>query len=93
MLKSRAGNIVGTAAPLSLMPAEALQVEVVSVDEATHLANIGRTKLYQAMNPDPRYRAGLPFLPSIKIGKARRLRMQTLRAWLLNSRRCPPNRV
>jgi hypothetical protein len=82
LLKSKAGDILGTAAPLSLMPADALQVEAVSVDDATYVANIGRTKLYQAMHPDPKYRAGLPFLPSIRIGKARRIRVATLRTWL-----------
>lgn len=82
MLKTKAGKTLGTAPPLSLLPADAPPVEAVSVDDAARMAHLGRTTLYKAMHPDPKYRAGLPFLPSIKIGKARRLRVPTLRSWL-----------
>jgi hypothetical protein len=76
------GGTLGTAPPLSLLPAHALQVEAVSVDGAARVAGVGRTKLYQAMNLVPKYRAGLPFLRSLKIGTARRVRLSTWRAWL-----------
>jgi hypothetical protein len=53
-----------------------------SVDEAAHNSNLGRSILYRALNPDPDKRDGLPFLPSLKVGKRRLILRETRRAWL-----------
>lgn len=59
-----------------------IEVEAVSVDDAARVAGVGRTSLYKAMNPDPDRRERFPYLSSIKVGRARRIRLSTLRAWL-----------
>lgn len=76
MLKTNAGEIIGTAAPVALAP------EAVSVETAARLVELGRSTLYKALHPDPGYRDGLPHLASVKVGNARRIRVPTLRAWL-----------
>ena len=58
------------------------QIEAASVDAAGKAAGVSRAYLYQAMNPDPAKRGGVPFLPSLKVGKRRLIRMESLRAWL-----------
>ena len=45
-------------------------------------SEFGRTMLYRAMSDDPAYRGTLPYLPSLKVGRARRIRLETGRAWL-----------
>ena len=45
-------------------------------------AELGRTLIYRAMSNDPVYRGALPYLPSLKVGRARRIRLETGRAWL-----------
>lgn len=59
-----------------------IEVEAVSVDDAARVAGVGRTSLYKAMSSDPDRREGFPYLPSIKVGRARRIRLSTLRTWL-----------
>ncbi|MEM7778063.1 MAG: helix-turn-helix domain-containing protein [Pseudomonadota bacterium] len=47
--------------------------------EAARLANVGRTKIYEAI--------GSGELPSLKIGRRRLIRVEALREWLLNAER------
>ena len=47
----------------------------VAPSEAARLANVGRTKLYEAI--------GSGALPSFKIGKRRLIMVDSLREWLL----------
>jgi hypothetical protein len=53
-----------------------------SVDETAHKVGLGRSIIYRALNPDPAKRDGLPFLPSLKAGKRRLIRVAARRAWL-----------
>ena len=53
-----------------------------SVEEAAHASGVGRSIIYRAINPDPAKRGGLPFLPSVKVGKRRIILRPTRRAWL-----------
>lgn len=59
-----------------------LSPEAVGVAAAIKMAGASRSFLYVAMNPDPAKRGGIPFLPSVKIGKRRLIRTEALRAWL-----------
>jgi hypothetical protein len=81
MLKTSAGEIVCN---VPRIPVRGSQIELdgLTVDDAARIAGLSRTFLYQSMNLDASYREGLPFLPSIKVGKARRIRLGTLRQWL-----------
>lgn len=56
--------------------------EAVGVDAAKSMSGSSRSTLYLAMHPDPARRNGLPFLPSVKVGKRRLIRTEALRAWL-----------
>ena len=56
--------------------------EAVAVDEFARRAGVGRSLLYRAMSSDPEYRGNLPYLASLKLGRARRIRLETGRAWL-----------
>ena len=56
--------------------------EAESVDEFAQRARLGGTLVYRALNEDTDYRKGLPFLPSLKIGKLRRIRTVTGNEWL-----------
>ncbi|MEM9355836.1 MAG: helix-turn-helix domain-containing protein [Pseudomonadota bacterium] len=47
--------------------------------EAARLANVGRTKIYEAI--------GSGELPSLKIGRRRLIRIEALREWLLSAER------
>ncbi len=53
-----------------------------SPDDFAKRSRVGRTMVYRALNEDPEYRKGLPFLPSLKIGKLRRIRTTTGNKWL-----------
>lgn len=53
-----------------------------SVEDTAHKAGVGRSIIYQALNPDPLKRNGLPYLPSLKVGKRRLIRAEARRAWL-----------
>jgi hypothetical protein len=53
-----------------------------SVEETAHKVGLGRSIIYRALNPDPAKRDGLPFLPSLKAGKRRLIRVAARRAWL-----------
>jgi hypothetical protein len=44
--------------------------------------DLGRTLIFRAAHPDPAYRAGLPFLPTLKVGRLRRVRLEAGRRWL-----------
>jgi hypothetical protein len=61
---------------------EPVEAEAFSVDAAAKTAGLGRVLLYQAINDDPEYRRGIPYLPSIKVGKRRLIRVAALREWL-----------
>jgi len=75
MLKAKAGDIIGTG------PAAA-QVDAESIEETARACGLGRTIIYQAINPDPAKRGGLPFLPSLKARKRRLVLVEVRRAWL-----------
>ena len=81
MLKSSVVNTIGNEPRIPVRGGE-VGLEVLTVDDTARVAGICRTTVYRAMNPDPRYRNGLPFLASIKLGKCRRIRVATLRDWL-----------
>jgi hypothetical protein len=49
--------------------------------------------LYQAMSDDPEKRQGLPFLPSLKVGKRRLIRSEALRGWLTSIEAAPIKRA
>ena len=53
-----------------------------TVEEVVAAARLGRSTVFKAMNPNPAYRAGIPFLPSVRIGRARRSRAAAFQAWL-----------
>jgi hypothetical protein len=74
--RSRKG-LAGTAAQLAADNGEAW-----TIDEAAKRARLGRTLLYDAINPEKAAEKGLPVLPSLKIGKLRRVRAEAFRAWL-----------
>lgn len=57
-------------------------VEAVSVDKFAEISDLGRSFVYRALHPDPAYRRGLPFLPSVKVGKRRLIRLEAGRQWL-----------
>ncbi len=54
--------------------------ENLTLPEAQRAARFSRTTLYKAMHADPAYRGGLPERPSLRIGRARRIRVATLQA-------------
>ena len=56
--------------------------EAESVGDFAQRANLGRTLIYRALSSDPDYRGPIPHLPSLKVGRARRIRLETGRAWL-----------
>jgi hypothetical protein len=56
--------------------------EAVPVDDFARRAGVGRTLVYRAMSSNPDYRGTLPYLPSMKLGRARRIRLEAGRAWL-----------
>jgi hypothetical protein len=82
MLKTDAGYAVGDVPRMPVRGGE-VELEALAVDDAARVAGLGRTMLYRALHPDPEYRDGLPFLASIKLGKCRRVRVATLRKWLV----------
>jgi hypothetical protein len=53
-----------------------------SVEDTAHKVGLGRSIIYRALHPDPAKRDGLPFLPSLKAGKRRLIRVEARRAWL-----------
>ena len=81
MLKTSASNTIRNVSRIPVRGGE-VGLEALTVDDAARVAGICRTMVYRAMNPDPEYHNGLPFLASIKLGKCRRIRVPTLREWL-----------
>ncbi|MEO1092221.1 MAG: hypothetical protein AAFX81_16465 [Pseudomonadota bacterium] len=73
----REGGLATVEAPTAVNPDAAYAVPV-----ALAIAGIGRSKGYQAMSADERYRRGLPHLASFKIGGRRLIRGRVLLAWL-----------
>lgn len=53
-----------------------------SVEDTARKAGVGRSIIYRALNPDPMKRDGLPYLPSLKVGKRRLIRSEARRTWL-----------
>lgn len=66
------------------------EAEALSVEDAARRAGVGRTFMYQALSPDEGKRDGLPYLPSIKVGRRRLVRVSTLRNWLAKLENTPP---
>ncbi len=91
MLKKSYGEIIGSL-PQTPVRGGVAELEAVSVDDAARISGFCRSFLYPALNPDPAKRKGLPYLPSLKVRKARRIRLSTLRQWLANLERAqqPP---
>jgi hypothetical protein len=81
MLKTSAGDIIGNVPRIPVRGGE-IELDGLTVEDAARVAGFSRTFLYQALNPDPECRNGLPYLASLKAGKARRIRLPTLRQWL-----------
>ena len=81
MIKSSGGETTDKVPHIPVRGGE-VELEALTVDDTARVAGICRTMVYRAMSPDPGYRNGLPFLASIKLGKCRRVRLPTLRAWL-----------
>jgi hypothetical protein len=63
---------------------ETAHIEPLAVDipTACRMTGVGRSMVYMALNPNSSKRAGLPFLPSFKVGKLRRITMPNLKAWV-----------
>lgn len=61
----------------TVVPVEAVPVEVFA-----KLTSLSRSLVYRAFSTDPAERRGMPHLPSVKVGKARRVRLEDGRAWL-----------
>ena len=51
-------------------------------EQAAQACGLGRTTIYMAIRRDPAKRKGLPYLPSFKIGRLRRILTETRRQWL-----------
>jgi hypothetical protein len=66
---------------------KALDPEAVSVDEFARCSGFGRSTIYEALNPAIAAQKGWPVLRSIKLGKARRIRLSVGREWLANLER------
>lgn len=60
----------------------AFSQEALSIEDVAVHAGICRSFAYRAVNPDPDKRGNIPLLKSLKIGRSRRVRPETLRAWL-----------
>jgi len=61
---------------------DVLPPDAESPELAARLSGMCRSRIYQAINPDPAKRGGLPFLPSLLIGGSRRIRRETRLKWL-----------
>ena len=61
---------------------DALEPLSVRLDVFAKQNDLGRTLIYRAANADPVYRAGLPLLPTFKVGRLRRVRLEAGRRWL-----------
>jgi hypothetical protein len=63
---------------------ETTHIEPLAVDipTACRMTGVGRSMVYMALNPNSSKRDGLPFLPSFKVGKLRRITMPNLKAWV-----------
>lgn len=70
------------------------QPDAERVDHFARRVGLGRTLVYRALNTSAVYRDGLPFLPSFKAGRCRRIRLEAGRRWLaeLEARSCAPAR-
>jgi hypothetical protein len=62
---------------------ETVGIEAVAVETFAATAGVGRGIVYRAISTDPALRRGLPYLPSLKIGHRRLVRVEAGRAWLL----------
>jgi hypothetical protein len=52
------------------------------VGDACARSGLSPGPIYQAFSGDPERRGALPHLPSVKVGRSRRIRGSALRAWL-----------
>jgi excisionase family DNA binding protein len=80
-LKSRK-ELQGSTSQVSPTQPDVDTSEAVTMDEAAQRTRLGRTFLYDAIDPRKAAEKGLPVLPSLKIGKLRRVRVEALRTWL-----------
>ena len=58
------------------------EADATSVEVTAHLCGVGRSTIYEAINPDPAKRKGLPFLRSFKVKTARRISRDARLEWL-----------
>lgn len=56
--------------------------DALSVEDTARCVSLGRSLLYKAISPDPAVRGGLPFLPSLLVGRRRVIRTEARRLWL-----------
>jgi hypothetical protein len=63
-------------------PQPSFEPEAEPVNDFARRVGVGRSIIYRTMSDDPAYRGMLPYLPSLKIGRARRIRLVTGRDWL-----------
>jgi hypothetical protein len=59
-----------------------IEPDAESVEATARAVGVCRTKVYEALNPDPEKRNGLPLLPSFKVGRRRLIRREARQAWL-----------
>jgi hypothetical protein len=57
-------------------------VMMLRIEDFARRCGVGRTIVFRAANPDPDYRRGLPYLPTVKLGRCRGVRPETGRQWL-----------
>jgi hypothetical protein len=53
-----------------------------SIDKSCEIDGLCRSSKYNAINPDPAKRRGLPYLPSFTVGKRRLILAADHKAWL-----------
>ena len=57
-------------------------IMMLRIEEFARRCGVGRTIVFRAANPNPDYRRGLPFLPTVKLGRCRGVRPETAWKWL-----------
>jgi hypothetical protein len=75
-------ELLSSSSHASSAPTDSDCGEALTVGEVAKRARLGRTLIYDAINPEKAAEKGLPVLPSFKIGKLRRVRAESFRTWL-----------